>query len=72
MQYLERQGVHAESIDMEEKDSVADTLLAIAESNECNLLVSGAYGHSRLREVFVGGVTRGLMRHSTVPLLLSH
>ncbi len=72
MQYLRRQGANVESIDMPEKDSVADTLLAIAESHECNLIVAGAYGHSRLREVFLGGVTRGLMRHSTVPLLLSH
>jgi nucleotide-binding universal stress UspA family protein len=32
----------------------------------------GAYGHSRLRETVLGGVTRTILRHMTVPVLLSH
>jgi nucleotide-binding universal stress UspA family protein len=36
------------------------------------LLVMGAYGHSRLREFILGGVTRSLLREMTVPVLLSH
>jgi nucleotide-binding universal stress UspA family protein len=32
----------------------------------------GAYGHSRLREFILGGVTRSLLREMTVPVLLSH
>jgi nucleotide-binding universal stress UspA family protein len=37
-----------------------------------DLLVMGAYGHSRLREFILGGVTRSLLREMTVPVLLSH
>jgi nucleotide-binding universal stress UspA family protein len=32
----------------------------------------GAYGHSRVREFFFGGVTRALLRSSPAPLLLAH
>jgi nucleotide-binding universal stress UspA family protein len=37
-----------------------------------DLLVMGAYGHSRLREFILGGVTRSLLREMTIPVLLSH
>ena len=36
------------------------------------LLVIGAYGHSRLSEFILGGVTRTVLRHMTCPVLLSH
>ena len=36
------------------------------------LLVMGAYGHARVREIWLGGVTRDLLRHMTVPVLVSH
>ena len=35
-------------------------------------LVMGAYGHSRLREMVLGGVTRALLARAQVPLLLVH
>jgi nucleotide-binding universal stress UspA family protein len=35
-------------------------------------IVLGAYGHSRIRELFVGGVTRWMLNHSHVPLLMAH
>jgi len=34
--------------------------------------VMGGYGHSRLREIVLGGATRTVLRHMTVPVLLSH
>jgi nucleotide-binding universal stress UspA family protein len=37
-----------------------------------DLLVMGAYGHSRLREFILGGVTRSLLQEMTIPVLLSH
>ena len=37
-----------------------------------DLLVMGGYGHSRVREVVLGGVTRHMLEHMTVPVLLSH
>jgi nucleotide-binding universal stress UspA family protein len=49
-----------------------DALLNHAADASADLLVVGAYSHSRLREVMLGGVTRTLLRHMTVPVLLSH
>ncbi|MBD0271601.1 MAG: universal stress protein [Acetobacteraceae bacterium] len=51
---------------------VADLLLNRAAELSADLLVVGAYGHSRLREVVLGGVTRTLLRQTTVPVLMSH
>ena len=39
---------------------------------EIDLLVMGAYGHARVREVRLSGATRDLLRHMTVPVLVSH
>lgn len=52
--------------------SVADEILSRSADLSADLLVMGAYGHSRLREMVFGGVTRHIMRHMTVPTLLSH
>jgi nucleotide-binding universal stress UspA family protein len=52
--------------------SVSDVLLADIAENGIDLLVMGAYGHSRLREWVLGGVTRDLLAHMTVPVFLSH
>jgi nucleotide-binding universal stress UspA family protein len=72
-QYLARQGITADTIDVEANaGGIAATLLAVAEAHGCDLIVAGAYGHSRLREVLFGGVTRTLFRSSRLPLLLSH
>lgn len=49
-----------------------DALLNRAAEVDADLIVIGAYGHSRLREFVLGGVTRGLLRHMTVPVLMSH
>lgn len=51
---------------------VADEILGRLADNGSDLLVMGAYGHSRLREMVFGGVTRDILRHMTVPTLLSH
>jgi nucleotide-binding universal stress UspA family protein len=37
-----------------------------------DLMVMGAYGHSRLRETILGGMTRDILRHMTVPVLMAH
>ncbi|MGE0724019.1 MAG: universal stress protein [Alphaproteobacteria bacterium] len=52
--------------------SVGDMLLSRAADLGADLIVMGAYGHSRLREIVLGGVTRHLLRHMTVPVLMSH
>jgi len=49
-----------------------DTLLNMAADESCDLLVMGAYGRSRFRELVLGGMTRFMLRHMTVPVLMSH
>ena len=50
----------------------ADTILSRLADRSSDLLVMGAYGHARLRELFLGGVTEGILRHMTVPVFMSH
>jgi nucleotide-binding universal stress UspA family protein len=50
----------------------ADLLLNHASDIAADLIVIGAYGHSRLREFVLGGVTRTILKQMTVPVLLSH
>ncbi|MGZ9810161.1 universal stress protein [Pseudoroseicyclus sp. H15] len=50
---------------------VADTLATRAREVGADLLVAGAYGHARLREALIGGVTRDLLAPSDLPLLLA-
>jgi nucleotide-binding universal stress UspA family protein len=52
--------------------SVGDEILSRLSDLEADLLVMGAYGHSRMRELVFGGVTRHIIRHMTVPTLFSH
>jgi nucleotide-binding universal stress UspA family protein len=52
--------------------AAGDILLNAAAESVADLLVVGAYGHSRLREMVLGGVTRTLLRQMTLPVLLSH
>lgn len=49
---------------------VEDTLLQQVETRAIDLLVMGAYGHSRIRQMLVGSTTRNLLRRTPVPLLL--
>ena len=51
---------------------VANTILSYAADVSADFIVMGGYGHSRLREFILGGVTRGLLSSMTIPTLLSH
>jgi nucleotide-binding universal stress UspA family protein len=51
---------------------VADGLLSHAADSAADFMVMGGYGHSRLREFVLGGVTRSIFQSMTVPVLLSH
>jgi nucleotide-binding universal stress UspA family protein len=52
--------------------SVGDEILSRLADLGADLLVMGAYGHSRMRELVFGGATRDIARHMTVPTLFSH
>lgn len=54
------------------RDAIGAALLALAADGGFDLLVMGAYGHSRLRETFLGSVTRAVLNRMTLPVLLEH
>jgi nucleotide-binding universal stress UspA family protein len=71
--HLARHGVSAElHVDSAEDMSVGRLVLAHASLISADLIVAGAYGHSRVRELVFGGVTRTLLASTTIPLLMSH
>jgi nucleotide-binding universal stress UspA family protein len=71
--HLARHGIKAEAQHMAAGDlSIANALLSRLVDLDIDLLVMGAYGHSRLREWVLGGVTREIFQHMTVPVLMSH
>jgi nucleotide-binding universal stress UspA family protein len=71
--HLARHGIKVEAQHFEAKGlSVANTLLSRLADQGIDLLVMGAYGHSRLRELVLGGVTRQVFQEMTVPVLMSH
>jgi nucleotide-binding universal stress UspA family protein len=71
--FLARHGVKVEATQSYTDElSVGDELLVRVADGEFDLLVMGAYGHSRLREIVLGGVTQTLLQHMTVPVLMSH
>jgi nucleotide-binding universal stress UspA family protein len=50
----------------------ADVILSQAADSEADLIVMGGYGHSRLREFVLGGVTRSMLGAMTAPVLMAH
>lgn len=70
-EFLLQHGVTTELHDDQTGLDIGDALLSRAADDECDLLVMGAYGHSRLREVVFGGTTRTVLEAMTVPVLLS-
>ena len=52
--------------------SVQDAILSYAADSSADFMVMGGYGHSRLREFILGGVTRSILNSMTVPVLMSH
>ncbi|HEV8678582.1 MAG TPA: universal stress protein [Stellaceae bacterium] len=70
---LARRGIAARAeIETAGDIGIDDLLLSRAADLAADLLVMGAYGHSRLREFVLGGVSRGIFRHMTLPVLLAH
>jgi nucleotide-binding universal stress UspA family protein len=72
--YLLRHGVHASAtVCVEENDvPAADQFLAFADQHQADLIVAGAYGHSRFAERVFGGFTKALLAHTPHAPMLSH
>jgi nucleotide-binding universal stress UspA family protein len=56
----------------QDEHATGAALVSAASQKQATLIVMGAYTHSRLRQSFLGGVTRHLLAHAPVPLLMSH
>jgi nucleotide-binding universal stress UspA family protein len=71
--HLARHGIAARPEESPRGDiPVPDILLSRAADLGADMIVAGAYHHSHLRESLLGGVSRGLLEHMTVPVLMSH
>lgn len=71
--HLSHYGIAATASHLPADDiEVGDLLLDRAADEDFDLIVMGAYGHARLREIILGGATRHLLEHMTAPVLLSH
>ena len=73
LQHLERHGINARAeVIPRGSAAISDMLLSRAVDFAVDLIVAGASHHSPLREALVGGVSRNLFQHMTVPVLMSH
>jgi nucleotide-binding universal stress UspA family protein len=71
--YLAAHGIRAAVDEFDVSgQKIGDALLERAASHRADLLVMGAFGHSRLREFVLGGATRRILDASSIPLLMSH
>ncbi|MEM7689388.1 MAG: universal stress protein [Pseudomonadota bacterium] len=71
--YLSRYGIEAELVEIPKGQAkVSDTLFSAAAMRECGMVVMGAYGHSRLAEMLLGGVTRRSLTDPQLPIFLAH
>ncbi|MDP3668136.1 MAG: universal stress protein [Telluria sp.] len=70
--YLARHGVRVELHEQRTEIDIGSSLLSMAADLRADLLVMGCYGHARVREVLLGGVTQTILGAMTVPVLMCH
>jgi nucleotide-binding universal stress UspA family protein len=70
--FLARHKIKVNLVERPIKGDHGEALLSIAADLATNLIVMGGYGHTRFRELVLGGVTRTLLRSMTVPVLMAH
>ncbi|HTW51241.1 MAG TPA: universal stress protein [Stellaceae bacterium] len=70
---LRARGIHTPEVIFPTGERATGTALVMAaQTHQATLIVMGAYTHSRMREAFLGGVTKQLLADAPVPLLMSH
>ena len=70
--YLARHGIRIEVAQETTELDIGNALLSLAADKGSDLIVMGGYGHTRFREVLLGGVTMTILQTMTVPVLMSH
>lgn len=69
---LARHGIQVEVLQLESLHGVGSAILAQADRLQADLIVMGGYGHTRFRELLVGGATRTVLSEMRVPVLFAH
>ena len=73
VRHLARHGIAARAVQaLHLGSAISDELLSRSGDFAADLIVAGAYHHSQLRETLLGGVSRDLFHHMTLPVLMSH
>ena len=77
IEYLGRHGAPAEShpllrTERALEDMTGDAILRISQEQNADLIVMGAYTHGRLRRFVMGSVTRPIVDHGSIPVLMAH
>lgn len=70
--WLARRGVDASFKPFDARRDIGAAVLGAAHDAEADLVVMGAWGHSRITELVLGGTTRHVFEHSDLPLLVAH
>ena len=72
--HLSRHGIDASADNLVRGNgiSIPDAIISRLSDLGTDLLVMGAWGHSRLREFVLGGVTKRILQHAPIPVLMSH
>jgi len=70
--YLARHGIQVEVSVHKTSTDIGNALLSLSHDLDSDMIVMGGYGHSRFREMIMGGVTRTILESMTVPVLMSH
>ncbi len=72
MEYLAAHSIKADAVEFQPVDrDVGKGLLAACKEFEANMLAMGAYSHSRLRQLILGGVTRHVLETADITVLMS-
>lgn len=70
--YLARHGIAPRFLAAPLRQGAGSDLLDLAGAHGCGMLVMGCYGHSRWRELCLGGASRTVLAEATIPVLLAH
>lgn len=70
--FLTRHGIKVDVVQKNTRVDIGNAMLSTASDLQSDLIVMGGYGHTRFREVVLGGVTMTILNSMTVPALMSH
>ncbi len=70
--YLSRHGINATTKSITSEIDTGNSILSYCADCGADICIMGAYGHSRFRELILGGATRTVLDSMTVPVLMSH